>query len=241
MDIEDLRNRIERSLTKLDRPFIVINAAASLDGKIAGGGGGRLDISTEEDFKRVHRLRNEVDGILVGINTIINDDPRLLVKEKYLRAPARQPVRIVLDSRGRTPKHSRVFSGESKVMIATIVDNEESLEWVEREHGGEAVGVKEDVEGRVDTDELFGLLRSRNIRSVLVEGGSTVISHFLRRDQYDVFSIFFRNFIIGGADAPSVVGGKAALDIASVVSLPDPVITVMNGGFLITYYNENPR
>ena len=90
------------------RPRVIINAAMSVDGKIALADGHGVRISNEEDLRRVHELRAEIDAILVGIGTVLKDDPKLTVKAEY--ATGRNPLRVVLDSGGRTPPDQRASS-----------------------------------------------------------------------------------------------------------------------------------
>ena len=234
-------NRIRMVNRAFNRPFIHINVAASIDGKIALGHGDRLVISTRKDLERVHRLRNRVDGILIGINTAIKDDPSLLVKGEYISQPARNPVRIVVDSTGKMPPANRMLSGEGKTVIAVTEGNEANLSWVNDVDPAAVtvIGVEPEVDGKVNMKTLFGILYYQGIASILVEGGSTVISYLLRKGYYDTFTIFFRNIIVGGMDAPSIAGGTSPLLTEDVLHLNPPVITEMEGGFLLEYTSEN--
>jgi len=240
VDIQELDNRIKMVNQRLNRPYIFINVAASMDGKIALGGGDRLAISTREDLERVHRLRNLVDGILIGINTAVMDDPSLLVKGEYVSRPIRNPVRIVVDSTGKMPPGSKMLSVEGKTVIAVTEGNEANLAWVDHEgfSGVSMIAVEPEPDGKVDMASLIGALHSRGMGSILVEGGSTVISYLLRKGYYDTFTIFFRNIIVGGTDAPSMVGGTSPLSAKEILHLDTPVITEMDEGFLLEYTSE---
>jgi 2,5-diamino-6-(ribosylamino)-4(3H)-pyrimidinone 5'-phosphate reductase len=107
-------NKDQELITKVRstiiRPYVIINCAMSIDGKIALANRKPLNLSSFEDFRRVHKLRNYCDGILVGINTIFEDDPKLTIKSEFVRHPS-NPVRIILDSLGRTPKNAHVLDG----------------------------------------------------------------------------------------------------------------------------------
>ena len=240
MDIQELDNRIKMVNQRLNRPYIFINVAASMDGKIALGGGDRLAISTREDLERVHRLRNLVDGILIGINTAVMDDPSLLVKGEYVTGAVRNPVRIVVDSTGKLPKGSKMLSVEGKTVIAVTEGNEANLSWLDHEvcPAVSMIAVEPEPDGRVDMASLFGALYSQGMGSILVEGGSTVISYLLRKGYYDTFTIFFRNFLVGGADAPLMVGGTSPLSPRDVLHLAPPVITEMEEGFLLEFSSD---
>jgi len=86
----------------MNMPHVIINCAMSLDGKLASQSGRQMKISCEEDIKRMYKLRNNYDAVLVGIGTVLSDDPKLTVKEKYVKNP-KQPIRIVLDTYCKTP------------------------------------------------------------------------------------------------------------------------------------------
>ena len=100
----------------MKRPYVVINCAMSSDGKIASPSGKQLRISCDEDIKRMYKLRNDSDAVLVGINTVLSDDPKLTVKEKYIENPER-PIRIVLDTHCKTPVDSFVVDNTAKTLI----------------------------------------------------------------------------------------------------------------------------
>src|SRR5256712_6601692 len=103
------------------RPHVIINAAMSVDGKIALSDGKAVRLSNEEDLRRVHRLRAEADAILVGVGTVLMDDPKLTVKAEY--AKGRNPLRVVLDSKGKTPEKAHVLDGTAQTLIVTSEDS----------------------------------------------------------------------------------------------------------------------
>ncbi len=173
-------------MTSMNRPKIIVNVAMSADGKISLRGGKRIKISNEEDFRRVHELRNEVDAILVGINTIINDDPKLTVKEKFVKNP-KNPIRIVLDSKLRIPENARVLNNMARTIIATTKD-------AKNERNAEIIRCGERI---VDLKCLMEKLYEMGIRSVLVEGGGKTIASFLRENLVDELYIFVGSVIIG--------------------------------------------
>ena len=109
------------------RPYTIINCAMSVDGKLALPSKKPVKLSSLEDFKRVHELRNFCDGVLVGINTILIDDPKLTVKTDFVPEP-KNPVRIVLDSNGRTPSDAAVLDGIAPTYIAVGKGCESKIE-----------------------------------------------------------------------------------------------------------------
>ncbi len=214
------------------RPRVIINAAMSVDGKIALVGGKRIRISDEEDFRRVHEMRSLVDAILVGINTILKDDPKLTVKEKYVKN-ARNPVRIVLDSKLRIPQGAKVLNDMAKTIIATTEDAPQ------RDINAEIIrcGKK-----RVDLKCLLKELWRRGIRSVMVEGGGTVIHSFLREGLVDELNVFVGSIVIGG-QAPTLAEGIGAITEDEVIKLKFLECQPLGYGVLLRYgvENENSR
>ena len=146
---DDFINKINQ---KYSRPFIQINAASSMDGKIAGLNGTRLEISPKEDFERVHELRSSLDSILVGIDTIINDDPRLMVKELFTdNRPLKHPTRLILDSKGRIDSGKRLFNSSTPTIIITSFDALNNLRDRFRSKGNvEIQGVHSNKSGLLD-------------------------------------------------------------------------------------------
>ena len=142
----------------------------SADGKIALRTRRQTRISNEEDKRRVHKLRNSSDAILVGVETVIADNPKLTVNPKYVKRP-RHPLRIILDSKGRTPKNALVLDGTSKTLIVT----NDNCRKVFPNAATTRCGNQE-----VDLKKLIRILEKKNISTLLVEGGSKVIWSFLR-------------------------------------------------------------
>ncbi len=208
----------------MNRPKVIINAAMSVDGKIALVGGKRIKISDEEDFRRVHQLRSSVDAILVGINTILKDDPKLTVKEKFVKNP-KNPVRIILDSKLRIPEDARVLHQSGRTIIATT---ENSLN---RKINAEIIRCGKN---RVDLRCLLNELWKRGIKSVLVEGGGEVISSFLQEGLVDELTVFVGSVVIGGT-APSLVGGEGAKEEKEVIKLKLISCEKIGGGVLLRY------
>ncbi|MBN1677393.1 MAG: 2,5-diamino-6-(ribosylamino)-4(3H)-pyrimidinone 5'-phosphate reductase [Candidatus Thermoplasmatota archaeon] len=204
---------------------VIINCAMSADGKIALRTRKQTKISNEADRKRVHQLRNKCDAILVGIETVLTDDPKLTVNSKYVKKP-RQPVRIVLDSKGRTPKDAFVLDGAARTIIVTnesckrVFANAETIRCGKR---------------KTDLRKLMELLEGRGIRSVLIEGGSEVIWSFLESRIADEVRIFVGSIVIGGERAPTPAGGEGAANERSVVALRLKSLRALGNGILIRY------
>ncbi len=203
------------------RPGVVVNVAMSADGKIALTGNKEVKISGDEDFKRVHELRNRVDAIIVGIGTVLADDPKLTVKKKYVDDP-NKPLRVVLDSRGRIPENSNIFKDDN-YLIATAQETDRK--------NFVRCGAGDDV----DIAALLELLYDRGIREVLVEGGGEVINSFFKTRSVDRFYVFVGSMIIGGRDAPTPADGEGAKLLDDILRLELISYEHMDDGILLKY------
>ncbi|MFW6375528.1 MAG: 2,5-diamino-6-(ribosylamino)-4(3H)-pyrimidinone 5'-phosphate reductase [Thermoplasmatota archaeon] len=203
------------------KPKVIVNCAMSADGKIALPDRTEVKISGEEDFERVHKLRNSVDAILVGIGTVMADDPKLTVKEKYVDEP-KQPLKVILDSKGRTPEDAQLFD-RGEYLIATTKDISKER-WVKCGEGD-----------KVDLKSLIELLNKRGIESLLVEGGGEVIYSFLKGGLVDELSIFVGSLVIGGRDAPTPADGEGAEDVGDTIELKLKSFERMDEGILLRY------
>jgi len=192
------------------RPYIIINCAMSLDGKIALPDGKQARISSNEDMARVHKLRSSVDAILVGVGTILADDPKLTVKKEYVKK-AKNPVRVVLDAHLRTPENAEVMKPNARTIIVTT-GKEFKKGLIE------AIKCGEEGSDRVDIEKLMGILYERGIKKLLVEGGSTVIWEFLSHGLFDELQVYIAPIVIGG-NAPTMAGGEGIKDIEDAIKL----------------------
>ncbi|MFQ5918848.1 MAG: RibD family protein [Thermoplasmata archaeon] len=208
-----------------DRPFVVLNMACTLDGKIALPGRRPVKLSSEEDFARVHRLRAESQAVVVGIETILADDPKLTVKEEYV-PDGSNPLRVVLDSAGRVPQGAAVLDGTAPTLIVM---------------GDEVSGTFPNAEtlrcgdGKVDLVRLVGHLKERGVDRVLVEGGGSVAWSFLRAGLVDRFHVYIAPSIMGDDRAPSLLAGNTAEAEEDLRRLRLREVTVLGEGLLVTY------
>jgi 2,5-diamino-6-(ribosylamino)-4(3H)-pyrimidinone 5'-phosphate reductase len=183
----------------MDRPHIIINCAMSLDGKIASKSGKQIKISCEEDIKRMYKLRHNSDAVLVGIGTVLSDDPKLTVKEKYVKNP-KHPVRIVLDTNCKTPTNALVVNNTTKTLI--ITDKKCNKKY---QNNVELIKCKSDGKGFINLENLIEILKEKGIQKLMVEGGSTVIGSFLKSNLLDDMYVYVAPMIIGGTNTPSLV------------------------------------
>jgi len=184
------------------RPYIILNAAMTLDGKIATKKGSS-EISGPEDLERVHHIRKDVDGIMVGINTLLADDPRLTVHKISSKA-SDNPTRIVVDSRGRTPLDARILNNDAPTIIA--VSKKAPLSKVEKFR--EKAEVLICGEERVDLVELMKNLKEKRINSLMLEGGSTLNFSMLKEGLVDEVRVCIAPMIVGGSQAKTLVDGS---------------------------------
>ena len=214
----------------MKRPYVIINCASSLDGRIALVGKKPLKISNEEDMARVHKLRNECDAILVGIGTVLADDPKLTVKEKYVEK-AKNPLRVVLDANLKTPENAEVMKGNAKTLIVTTSEEFKR---------GNVEAIKCGEGKKVDLKKLMAILYERGIRKLMVEGGSTVIGEFLKKGMVDEMLIFYAPIFIG-ENAPSIAGIEGAKKEEDVIKMKVKNIEKMENGYLVTLIPEGKQ
>ena len=184
------------------RPFVTVKFAMSLDGKIATRSGHSQWITGERARQHVHDLRAASDAVMVGIGTVLADDPLLTARDRRGRPLDRQPLRVVVDSRARTPPGARLLSQPGPVVVATTEDVTIA--------GAEGV-VLDSADGRVDLERLLDYLGTeRQVSSVLVEGGNTLLGSLFDLGRVDKVVAFVAPTIVGGDEAPSAVGGRGA-------------------------------
>jgi len=175
-------NRLAINDTVTPRPYIIINVAQSLNGMIAGRGGRRVSISCDEDMKRVDGIRRSVDAIMVGANTVINDNPSLTVRGENVT----NPRRIVLDNKLRVPETSNIFDGTAETIIFTSQKG--------RKIQNARVMVRDEVD--LDAGKIMADLYDLGFKRILVEGGRTVIDELLSEGLCDEFFVYVGNILI---------------------------------------------
>ena len=188
--------------TRLARPFVTWKYAASLDGRVAARDGTSKWITSEEARADAHRLRGECDAVLVGAGTIRADDPQLTARGDGIR---HQPLRVVVDTEGRTPVTARVFEGTAPALIAIAEDADAS----QLEGHASVVRVPRAPAG-LDIRSLLLALFNRDVRSVLLEGGPTLAGSFLAAGLVDRVIAYLAPLAIGGGGLPALAGTGAA-------------------------------
>jgi 2,5-diamino-6-(ribosylamino)-4(3H)-pyrimidinone 5'-phosphate reductase len=216
-----------------DRPYVILNAAMSLDGKIATRMG-RARISSPEDMQRMQELRTSVDGIMIGINTLLIDDPSLRLKLEKRGDP---PARIIVDSRLRTPVDARIFSYPGRVIIGiSSIAPTERISQME----GRAEIVK--TSGRiVELRELLWELRKRGIERLLLEGGGNLNWGMITAGLVDEVRIAVAPLIIGGRETVTLVEGEGVGDIDNAPGLRLVDVRRYGRDVVLTYRTEVSR
>ncbi len=189
---------------------VLVNAAVSADGKLSSRRREQIAISGEFDFARVDRLRAEADAVVVGVGTVLADDPSLVRHDEphrrsCLGPEAPPPARVVADSACRTPADAEILAGTPETHVLTSerspTDRREAL----RNAGATVVVAGSE---RVDLTTAFASLEESGIESLLVEGGGELIFSLFEADLVDELTVYVGNLVIGGRDAPTLADGE---------------------------------
>lgn len=219
-------------------PYVALKTAMTLDGKITTSIGESKWISNEASRQKTHELRDIYDGIVVGIGTVLADNPSLTTRLPDVHG--KNPVRIVLDSSCRIPLDSKLLhDGEAPVIVAVTEKADDS-----KVKAVEATGAKVIYAGpgpQVDLKILMKKLGEMEICSLFVEGGATVNFSFLEHGLVDRAYAFIAPMLVGGETAKTPVGGKGFAHLKDAVRLIDTEISNMDGDFFITGRVESER
>ncbi|MBI1839829.1 MAG: bifunctional diaminohydroxyphosphoribosylaminopyrimidine deaminase/5-amino-6-(5-phosphoribosylamino)uracil reductase RibD [Verrucomicrobia bacterium] len=208
-------------------PFVTVKAAMTLDGKIATATGESQWITGEKARASSMRLRGEVDAILVGVNTVILDNPRLSFRSGSSRSGAARrrgaPLRrVVLDSSARTPADARVLEPAAGHETIIVTTRSAPAARVKRLAARATVWRSPGRSGRVSLSWLMNKLGREGVTHLLVEGGGEVNASFLLEGRAHRVALFYAPKILGGATAKRGVGGKGARDLGDAIRLGDP-------------------
>ena len=202
---------------KTGLPLVIAKVGQSLDGKIATVSGESRWITSSASRRIAHDWRRRVDAILVGVNTVLQDDPALTVRGLAHRPD--RPIRVIVDSRLRAPASAACFSGGSRAsaLIATTVQEEaRHRAWTRR--GVEVLALPAR-QGRVPLGPLCRALVRRGVHSVLIEGGSELLAGAFAERLVDRIVFFIAPVLIGGRDAPSALGGEGIRSLRRAIRL----------------------
>ncbi len=217
------------------RPFVILKVAQSLDGKIATAGGESRWITSEQARAYAHQLRAQVDGVMVGIGTLLRDDPRLTARTGA--RDTRQPLRIVVDSTLRIPLDAQVIQQppSGKALVATTSQASQAR-IRELEKRGVKVLVVKERQGRVDLADLMRLLGEMGVMTVMIEGGAELNASALRQGVVDKVLFFLTPRIIGGQDAKSSIGGVSPKHLSASIPMRDVKVRRIGPDLLLEGY-----
>ncbi len=209
-------------------PFVTVKVAQSLDGKIATRTYDSKWITSDESRIYAHRIRQDYDAIMVGVNTVLRDNPKL---DAWFAK--RQPVKVVVDSQLSTPEEKNIFL-KGKVIIATLpaMPGQETENRRILAQKAKILDVKEK-EGQINLKDMMKKLAALGISSILVEGGGTLNGALFDEGLVDKVLFFVSPKIIGGKDAVSSIMGKGVARIDKVINLKEIKLKRIGEDFLI--------
>ena len=214
-------------------PFVTLKIAQTLDGKIATSSGVSKWITGEKAREEAHRLRDSHDAILVGINTVLSDDPSLTT-----RIPGgRDPARVIVDSRLRIPLNASVVtqSSPAKTMVATLAGAPKSKIKKLEDAGVDVLMIKR-VHGRVDLRDLMKRLGKRDIMSVLIEGGAEINASALKAGLVDKVVMFLAPLLMTGTDSLCSIGGASPAKLSQALKLLEVTAEFIGNDLMVTGY-----
>lgn len=216
---------------KKDRPFIVLKSAMSIDGKIATKTGESKWITSSESREFSHEIRGRLDAIMVGINTVLNDNPMLNVRfGKYKH----NPIKIILDSHLKIDINSNILKNNScsfTIIVTTNNHDNEKLKLLSKMENVRII-ICEEKNGFVDLNDLLKRLKEFNISSILVEGGGILQTNLIKEKLVDKFYFFVAPIILG-SDAKSAIGDLDIKDLKDKISLKNVQYKEIGGDILI--------
>ena len=222
-------NEVYTKYMKTKRPFVILKVAMSLDGKIATATGSSKYITSKEARTYVHQLRSEVDAVMVGLNTVLRDNPELtprLVKGK-------DPLKIVVDSKLKIPKNCNLMKEPTKLVIAAT--NKASKNDIKKlQHKGATVIITKSKNGMVDLQELIKQLGKHEITSVMIEGGSQLNSTAIKEGVVDKVLIFTAPKLIG--NGIGAIGSLGIKKINNAINLKNPVCRRIGKDMMVEGY-----
>jgi len=219
------------------RPFVIVKSALTLDGWTATAGGHSKWITNEKSRRFVHRLRDQVDAVLVGIGTLLADNPLLTVRLN--RTCNRDPLRIIVDTHLRTPLDAKILnqasSSDTLIVVGSQVTGREQKRFQKQ---GVSTLVCPMKAGMIDLAALMGILGNMSVTSLLVEGGSLITGSMLRERLVDKFYIFKAPKVLGGEDGIPMAAGPGPKRMDQCPVLKDIHVRRFDDDTLIVGYPE---
>jgi len=214
-------------------PFVLVKSAMSLDGRIATKTGDSQWITNEQSRALGMKFRAGCDAIVVGINTVARDNPRLTIRGEYAANRAFPLRRIVLDPSARIPLDANLLNDEFKTSTTVVVSESASKRKVAILRNCANVIVAPERRGKLDLRWLLGKLGKENVTSLLVEGGGETNAEFLLNGFVHRVAFFYAPIVIGGREAPRAVGGDGILKLEDKIVLEDVKWHSIGGDLLL--------
>ncbi len=217
------------------RPWVVMKAAMSLDGKIATAGGDSQWITGERSRKLVHKLRAEVNSVLVGSGTLLADDPQL--SNRMYKPSTRQPLKVLLDSKLQATQEHRIVAERPGDLIIFCtnqapIDKEEELRTL-----GVRI-IRQETAEEVNLADALASLGQIGVQSVLVEGGSSIFTSFWELGLVNEYYLFYGPFFIGGRASPGVLGGNGLISLTKAERLVIESVKKIDSDILVHGYKS---
>ncbi len=231
-EAKELNRGFFTSITK-QRPYITLKAALSLDGKMSTALGDSKWITGEDARRKVHEERSQHDAILVGIGTILQDDPSLTVRLSHV---AKQPIPVILDSKLRTPIEANVIKKHKGKVIIFVGSECQESEWAPYIEKG--IQIIPTGTAKVSVNEVVKILGSRGIQSLYVEGGSTVHSSFIEQNLFDEMILYYAPKLIGGAHNGVFLNGYTISKMNEARTLQLKSLEQIGNDFRVVIRNE---
>jgi diaminohydroxyphosphoribosylaminopyrimidine deaminase/5-amino-6-(5-phosphoribosylamino)uracil reductase len=217
------------------RPFVMVKSALTLDGWTATATGHSRWVTNDRSRQFVHGLRSQMDAVMVGIGTILSDDPSLTSRPN--RGFRKDPVRVVVDTRLRIPSHVKVLNLDSSAKTLIVVGPDVPDELLDRVRKEGVSSVRCPLkDGGIDLTALLGILGNMGVTSVLVEGGARLLGSLIRQGLPDKFFIFKAPKILGGDDGVPMASGPGAKLMDQCLTLTDVRVKRFGEDVLITGY-----
>ena len=214
-------------------PFVTLKLAMTLDGKIATRTGDSKWVSCEESRRLVHRLRERSDGVLVGIGTVLADDPELSAR---IGKRVTYPIRVIADGRARTPVRAKVLAGPAGRTIVAVTTAAPAERLRKLEHAGARILFIDEDAGQVSLPALLRSLGEMEITTVLIEGGGGIAASALAAGVVDKVMVFVAPKIVGGESAKTLAEGPGVEAMADALRLENMSVRKVGCDLLIEAY-----
>jgi diaminohydroxyphosphoribosylaminopyrimidine deaminase/5-amino-6-(5-phosphoribosylamino)uracil reductase len=222
---------------KTGKPFIIAKSALTLDGYSATSTGHSMWVTGKKARQYVHRLRSEVDAVMVGIGTVMADDPQLTTR--LSRGKGRDPHRIIVDTHLRISHSARVLNNDSKALTFIVTGEKVNKQLINHVERGNTSIIRCPVKcNHIDLQAMMVILGKKSITSILFEGGAGLMGSIIRERLVDKFLIFKAPKLLGGNDGVPMATGKGPVHMGESFSLRDMYVKKYGEDILITGYPD---